>query len=66
MSQILVVVAKTEGGLTAAAANAGATLVQGSAKQFSGLTLQVGTGFAADIGDIDTGEDGWIAFATVN
>lgn len=63
MPRVWIILARTEGGLDAVARDAGATIIEGTATDHSGL----GTSYARDAdpgSTIDSDEPGWIALAT--
>lgn len=62
MSDITIVIAKTQGGLAAVLAGSGYQLIAGSERQFSSLTTY-SDGPSTTFGHVDTNESGWIAFA---
>ena len=64
MPRVRIILARTEGGLDAVADDAGATIINGTATEHSGL----GTNYEPDAdpgSTIDNEDAGWIALATI-
>lgn len=62
MSDIAIVIAKTQGGLTAVLNNSGYKIIAGTEREFTSLTTY-SDGPSTSFGHIDTAESGWIALA---
>jgi hypothetical protein len=62
MSDMAIVIARTEGGLSAALEGSDYELISGSERQFSSLTTYSDAS-AVVWGHIDTDDSGWVAFA---
>lgn len=62
MNEIAIVIAESEGGLDAALGQ-GFAILQGTKRQFSGLTTFADDALAEDVQLIDTAKSGWIALA---
>lgn len=62
MSDITIVIAKTEGGLDAVLKDSGYKIIAGTQRKFSSLTTY-SDGPSTCFGHIDTGESGWLALA---
>jgi hypothetical protein len=62
MSDIVIVIAKTKGGLIAVLEGSGYNIIAGTERQFASLTTY-SDGPSTSYGHIDTAESGWIALA---
>jgi hypothetical protein len=62
MSDIAIVIAKTQGGLIAVLEESGYTIIAGTEREFTSLTTY-SDGPSTCFGHIDTAESGWMALA---
>ena len=62
MSEFVIVIAKTEGGLDAVIRGSGYKIIAGTKREFTSLTT-FSDGPSTRFGNIDTGESGWMAIA---